>query len=207
MRLRPPPVALSLFSTVFIAAVLLMAAAGCGSGAPAATINPSTGIEWVSDGVVTEGEYASTLAVSPNFTLWWNSDGDYLYMAMRGAGEYNPGYVAVGFLPQNWTPEMQKLNADAVIGWVAAGQAYAVDVMFTGGLGPHPADGKNNVEMVSGSVSGNATTIEFRRKLSTGDILDQKLERGRNLIMWAIGANASDNGAHPERGYAEIEIK
>jgi hypothetical protein len=115
--------------------------------------------------------------------------------------------VALGFLPQDWTPAIQKKDTDAIIGFVVGGKATVVDTFITGLIGPHPADGKNDIEQASGSIEGTSTIIEFKRKLDTGDSRDQALEKGINKIMWAVGYDPTDNGAHASRGYSEIDIK
>ncbi|KTB47709.1 DOMON domain-containing protein [Dehalogenimonas alkenigignens] len=188
--------------------LILAAASGC-SDKTAATFQSPQGVAWTSDGRVTPGEYENHLVLSEFFTLNWNSDGKYIYVAMEGTSPYSPGYVALGFTPADWTAEMKKTGSDMIIGFVAGGVAYATDAMSIDKLTPHPADDRNDVEQLSGSVTGNTTIIEFCRKLDTGDSKDQKLEIGLNRIMWAVGFNPTDSGAHPAggRGYAEIEIK
>ncbi len=203
-----PPRALA--RTTAASALLILsalAAAGCSDPPPENFIAPD-GILWTSDGVITEGEYQASKIVSDNFQLYWNCDGSYVYMAMKGTSPYSSGYVAIGFLDEDWIPEWKKQHTDMIIGFYANGQAYATDAWCEESIVPHPADDKNNVEKVSGSVSGNTTTIEFRRKLNTGDSKDQKLEMGVNQIMWAVGFSPTDSGAHPGdgRGYSEIDL-
>ncbi|XUX00178.1 MAG: DOMON domain-containing protein [Dehalogenimonas sp.] len=190
---------------IILSLVLFTACGGVG-GTPSGTTN-SSGVTWKSDGVVSEGEYTSTKIISDTFTLWWNTDSTYIYIAMQGTSPINAGYVGLGFLPPNWTPSMQKMNTDAIIGFVAGGKATVVDTFITGAIGPHPNDGKNDVEQSSGSVNGNTTVIEFKRKLNTGDNRDQPLVKGTNKIMWAVGFEPEENGAHAARGYSEIEIQ
>ncbi len=187
--------------------ILSIIDAGCGNESPPAQTTNSSGITWKSDGTVTPGEYQSTKVIDNNFTIWWNSDSTYLYVAMKGTSPVTAGYVAIGFLPQDWTPSMQKKDTDAIIGFVAGGKATVVDTFITGLIGPHPADGKNDIEQASGSIEGTSTILEFKRKLDTGDSRDQQLEKGANKIMWAVGYDPTDNGAHSSRGYNEIDIK
>ena len=186
--------------------VLILAITACSLDSPPPT-NTTTDVIWRSDGVVTEGEYQSSKVISDTFSIWWNTDSTNLYMAMKGTSPLGPGFVSIGFLPPDWVPEKQKLNTDAIIGFVSEGKAYAIDVFIIGLIGPHPADSSNDVNQVSGTVDGNTTIIEFQRKLNTGDDNDQPLEKGLNKIMWAIGYASSDLSAHPERGYSEIELK
>ncbi|PPD57395.1 DOMON domain-containing protein [Dehalogenimonas etheniformans] len=184
----------------------LFTACGGTDGTPSGTTN-SSGVTWKSDGVVSEGEYTSTKIISDTFTLWWNTDSTYIYIAMEGTSPISAGYVGLGFLPSNWTPSMQKMNTDAIIGFVVAGKATVVDTFITGVIGPHPNDSKNDVEQSSGSINGNTTLIEFKRKLNTGDNRDQTIIKGTNKIMWAVGFDPEENGAHAARGYSEIEIQ
>ena len=178
---------------------------GCDDG-DAIPTNP-IGVGWKSDGIISEGEYASSKVISENYTLWWNSDSTYIYIGMRATSPTVAGYIGIGFLPQDWTPAMQKMDADAVIAFVVEGKAYAYDTMMTGPIGPHPVDSSNDVDELSGSVEGITTTIEFRRKLNTGDKNDQVLEKGINGIMWAVGFNPTAFGGHSEDGYSEIVIE
>jgi hypothetical protein len=204
VRSHTPKLAIGILSMLLCGSFL----SGCGGngGTPSDTTN-SSGVSWKSDGIVSEGEYKSTKVISDTFTLWWNSDSNYIYFAMQGVSPITAGYVGLGFLPANWTSTMQKLNTDAIIGFVAGGKATVVDTFITGVIGPHPTDGKNDVEQASGSVNGNTTVIEFKRKLNTGDSRDQPLIKGINKIMWAVGFDPEENGAHAARGYSEIEIQ
>lgn len=204
VKRHPATPAIGILS-ILLCGVFLTACGG--NGGTSSTPTNSNGVTWKSDGTVSEGEYQSTKVIRDTFTLSWNTDSNYIYIAMQGTSPITAGYVGLGFLPANWTAAVQKMNTDAIIGFVVGGKATVVDTFITGAIGPHPNDSKNDVEQASGSVTGNTTIIEFKRKLNTGDSRDQPLVKGINKIMWAVGFDPEENGAHAARGYSEIEIQ
>ncbi len=130
-------------------------------------------VVWKPDGVVSKGEYDQELELAEGrFKVYWKTDGEYLYMALVGKTK---GWVAIGFEP---TKRMK--DADMVIGWVKDGKATVIDAYSTGETGPHPPDeklgGRNDILSYGGSEKSGVTTIEFKRKLSTGDKYDKDLK-------------------------------
>ena len=84
------------------------------------------------------------------------------------------------------------------------------DTFSTSSTGPHPADkelgGSNDILESAGMEQGGFTSIEFKRKLDTGDKYDLPLQPGANKIMWAFGSGDSLGSRHAVRGYGELQL-
>jgi hypothetical protein len=164
------------------------------------------GVDFIADGIIAENEYthSASFGGENEFTLYWKSDSDNIYMAMQAAAA---GWISVGFQPQ---PEDRKDGADMVLGWVADGETFIFDLYSTGTFGPHPLDtnldGTDDILEFGGSESGSVTTIEFKRRLNTGDGNDERIVAGTNLIIWAFGPNDDLFKGHDGDGYGEIEV-
>ena len=157
---------------------------------------------WTPDGKIEEGEYSNHVNLG-KMEIYWRTDGEYLYMALKGATK---GWVAIGFGP---TQAMK--DADMVIGWVKDGKATVVDAYSTGVYGPHPPDtklGGTNDILAFGGSEGEYTIIEFKRKLNTGDKYDKVLEPGKTInIIWAMADQDVFTQKHNvAKGKAEIKI-
>lgn len=145
-------------------------------------------VEWKPDGVVVENntstEYSHKLDFADGkLVIYWRNDDEYLYMALEGQTN---GWVAVGFGP---TTGMK--DADMVFGWVKDGDVTLLDLYSTGVTGPHPRDtdlgGTSDILDYGGMEDNGSTTIEFKRKLDTGDDYDKAFSRGQTVkIIWAL---------------------
>ncbi|MBM3133311.1 MAG: hypothetical protein FJZ95_09830, partial [Chloroflexi bacterium] len=165
---------------------------------PTATTAPA---DWSADGIITEGEYAGSESRGA-YAVFWRSDGQYIYVGMRAQTD---GFVAVAIQPGS-----RMKNADIVFGFVKDGRPEVYDLFSTGAFGPHPQDtelgGTNDILEFGGSEGDGVTTIEFKRKLSTGDERDNGLSPGVNQILWSYGSDDSLTQRHTNRGYGEITL-
>jgi hypothetical protein len=164
---------------------------------PAATKN-----SWTADGIISPGEYTKTKAYS-DYEISWSNDATYVYIGMKAK---TPGWVAVGF-----GAESMMKNADIVMGYVADGKAQVDDDFSTGEFGPHPVDtqlgGTSDIIESAVKVDNGYTTVEFKRKLDTGDKYDKPLVKGTNKIIWAYGSEPKATLKHMARGSGEIDIQ
>lgn len=206
---------LAMAGLLLLSAMLTVAGASCsaspeptslgGNGAP----QPQPGSEpqptaspakWVADGIVSPGEYANELT-NGTHRLFWNSTEETIRVALQATTK---GWVAVGFQPGS-----RMKNADIILGMVVDGDVVVLDSYSTGDFGPHPADvdqgGTNDLLVVGGSEVDSVTTIEFERKLDTGDSRDVVLQRGSAMkVIWAYGSSDEERMQHSTRGYGEI---
>ncbi|MGA1821644.1 MAG: cytochrome and DOMON domain-containing protein [Thermoplasmatota archaeon] len=153
------------------------------------------GLEPTLDGIVTTGEYsATTVYDGGSFVLHWRISGDSVRIAMVGK---TTGYVGIGF-----DPGQRMEGADMIIGWVeSTGDVKIFDAYSEGPTGPHPTDeskgGTDDITAFGGTQAGGVTTIEFVRKLSTGDQWDKDIPTDGNVdIIWALGGSDSFSAAH-----------
>jgi len=178
------------------------AAATVHAGGP---LSNGTGtVEWVPDGVISEGEYTKNLSLSNGrYVVYWKNDAEYLYMALAGLTN---GFVAIGFEP---TQAMK--DADMVMGWVSNGNATVLDLYSTGVYGPHPPDedlgGRDDILEFGGAESNNRTVIEFKRRMDTGDRFDKAFQPEQTVnIIWSMSATDSLEVRHNIRGVSMIDL-
>jgi hypothetical protein len=169
--------------------------------APAPPVTPAGGVAWAADSVITPGEYQKNKSFG-DFELSWTADDQYLYMGMRAK---TPGWVAVGF-----DPGLMMQDADIVEGYVKDGKLSIADMYSTSQFGPHPPDtqqgGTDDILASGGKLDNGYTTIEFKRKLDTGDKYDKPLHSGLNKIIWAYGSDPQFFIKHMARGSGEIDL-
>ncbi|MFA5078762.1 MAG: DOMON domain-containing protein [Dehalococcoidia bacterium] len=161
----------------------------------------SDNVGWASDGVITAGEYRNSRPFD-GYDLWWTSDDTYIYIGMKAKTQ---GWVAVGF-----DPESMMKDADIVQGFVKDGALSIADQYSTGQFGPHKPDveqgGTDDILASGGKSDGGFTTIEFKRKLDTGDRFDKVLGKGTHKVIWAYGSDPQFTLKHASRGSAEIDL-
>jgi outer membrane protein assembly factor BamB len=165
---------------------------------------PSPSVLPTIDGVIGAGEYASSrMYDSGNYELWWTADGDDLYLAMKAK---TTGFVGIGI-----QPGQAMKDADIILGFVADGDTELADTFSAGMFGPHPDDttlgGSDDISTFAGTEMDGFTTIEFVRKLVTGDSNDNPVATGTNQIIWAYGRGDNLQIVHATRGYGEIVIE
>ena len=153
------------------------------------------------DGIATPGEYAG-LNKYGDFSIEWSADQEYIYIYVKAK---TTGFVGIGFQGGS-----RMLNADIVIGYVHDGKITIEDAFSTGSNGPHPSDkelgGTNDILEFAGIEKDGFTSIEFKRKLITGDKYDVPMNKGVNIIIWAFGSADSLQMQHVVRGYGEINL-
>lgn len=169
--------------------------------APASTSTPPAKTAWSADGVIEPGEYSGTQNYA-GYEIHWTSDGQYIYIAMKA---HTTGWVAVGLQPGTTMK-----GADIILAFVTDGKTTVYDMFSTGDFGPHPQDtelgGTNDILEFGGKEEGGYTTIEFKRKLNTGDKYDIPFVKGANQIMWAYGSDDQPTQKHISRGLGEINL-
>lgn len=137
-----------------------------------------------------------------DYEIHWRSDDQYVYMGIKAK---TSGFVAMAVQPGS-----RMKDADMVFGFVKNGETTVYDLFSTGDFGPHPPDtelgGTNDILEFAGSEQGGFTTIEFKRKLVTGDKYDNPLSKGANKIIWSYGSTDELNRKHTNRGYGEINL-
>jgi len=157
-------------------------------------------VDWTADGVLTDDEYLGEM-VYDDYEVRWRSDDQYVYIGQRARAA---GYVALGIQPGS-----RMKDADMIIGFLDDGQAVVWDCFSTGTFGPHSPDvelgGNDDILDYGGGEADGYLTIEFQRRLDTGDELDIPLVPGANTIIWAYG-NSALPAKHTARGYGEITI-
>jgi len=90
------------------------------------------GVDFIADDIITEFEYTNSASFGDDneFTLYWNSDSSYIYMAMQATAT---GWISIGFQPKL---EDRKDGADMIIGWVADGETFIFDLYSTAPSAP-----------------------------------------------------------------------
>lgn len=169
---------------------------------PAQAAGPVGAIEWDADGVISADEYQQSKTYG-DFNISWSSDAEYVYIGMSAK---TAGWVAIGF-----GAETLMKNADIIEGAVTGGKLTVADMFSTGEFGPHPPDlqsgGTDDILASAGKAENGYTTIEFKRKLDTGDRFDKPLGKGINKIIWAYSNEPVLTIKHSSRGTGEIELK
>ncbi len=164
--------------------------------------------EWKPDGVVGENEYArSMVLVGPSrqgytggeMQISWKNDQEYLYMALNATAN---GWLSIGFDPLEWMK-----NSDMILGSVQGSKATVLDEYCTGNYGPHIEDtllgGTNDILESGGSRVAGRTTIEFKRKLNTGDRFDKAFLPDQTIsVIWA-SSQGSDASIKHDVAYGE----
>jgi hypothetical protein len=183
----------SILTCLALVALLLVPATSFGQGGPEV------------DGEVLEGEYPLSATMGDgHFELFWFIEGDTIQMAVRAQAT---GYVALGI-----DPESRMKGADMIIGWrTPSGDWEVHDTYALGETGPHPDDtdegGTFDLNEYEVRESGGVTTMEFTRKLSTGDDLDKEIPTtGEVKFLWATSDDDEFSQYHGRRGTAIIDI-
>ena len=172
--------------TLAIVALLLapVPSAVLGQGRPAA------------DGKIGADEYAKTFKHDASgMVVRWSIVGDTLYLGIQAESE---GWVGVGFLADK---TRSKQGADQYIFTLHDGKPAALDLYQPGPVGrPVPdeeAGGKNSILQSAVAQQGNTWTVEFARKLRTGEKTDVEIVPGKKMhLLLAVGASDDWNRAH-----------
>ncbi len=157
------------------------------------------------DGKVAAGEYAKSLKHEKSgLTLSWSIVGDTIYIALQ---EENEGWIGLGMLAEK---EDKKKGADSYLFTMDAGKLVAMDMTQIKRTGRPALDteegGKDSILQVAGGASGKTWTVEFSRKLKTGDTTDMDITAGKKFfLMIAEGPEMSFKEEHKktQRWYVE----
>ncbi|MFX0170717.1 MAG: DOMON domain-containing protein [Candidatus Hodarchaeota archaeon] len=159
----------------------------------------------VLDGIINLDEYSkSTSFDTGNFILYWQIEDEIIYLGFIGTTD---GWVTIGIEP---TESM--LDADMIFGWVNSDNTVGIlDCFSTGKYGPHPPDtelgGTNDILAYNGSEDAGKTTIEFSRKLATGDQYDKEIPAiGEVNIIWALGPSDNYLDKHTRKGVGTMSM-
>ena len=191
-------VGLSLLLTVFSAPLSVY------SDKNAAPQRSQTGTRADLDGVVEDGEYTNEASFGGgDFTVYWLIEGGNITMAISGK---TTGWVTIGF-----DPSSAMKDADMVFGWVSGGTPDTSDQYSVGTFGPHSPDtslgGTDDIIDYSGTEAGGVTTMEFKRKLDTGDTYDNIIpSTGTMNIIWALGATDTITVKHVQKGSGTLDM-
>lgn len=109
----------------------------------------------------------------------WSIDGDSIYIGLRAPTK---GWLAIG-----WDPTGPiKGDGDILIGYIRGKELYPQDY-FANTYVTHGNDvslgGRDDVLEASGSEDETSTTIEFRRRLETGDRFDRPITNGVHTVQ------------------------
>ncbi|MBU7004469.1 MAG: hypothetical protein HXS50_02795 [Theionarchaea archaeon] len=166
-------------------------------------IAPVTGLPSI-DGVVSQGEYDSSISFGGgNLLVFWSISGDEFYLAMKGETK---GWVSIGI-----EPSVEMFEADMIFGYVSGDSVTVIDAYSIGFTGPHPPDteqgGTNDILSSAGSESNGITTIEVKRKLSTGDRYDKDIPKSGNVkIIWGMASSDSSTKKHSMEGSGTLSV-
>ena len=157
------------------------------------------------DGKVNAGEYAKTLKHEKSgVTLSWSIVGDTIYIAMQVE---SPGWIGIGMLAEK---DDKKLGADSYIFTMDGGKFTAMDMTQIKRTGKPAEDtdegGKNSILQSAGTYVNKVWTVEFSRKLKTGEATDMDITAGKKFfLMLAEGPEMSLKEEHKksERWYIE----
>jgi hypothetical protein len=148
------------------------------------------------DGRIGEREYARTLRhEASGMTLYWSIVGDTVYMGLRGDSD---GWIGIGLMDEKTN---RKAGADKYTFTMENGRLVAYDLFQVAPVGAPVRDedrgGRNSVAAFAGSRSGRTWTVEFSRKLRTGDPTDVEIRAGRPVILiLAVGPDMNWRRAH-----------
>jgi hypothetical protein len=186
-----------------------------GDGGPPLPPVDTGPVEWAADGEIKVGEYDNSKQFGNSYTLFWNSDSEYIYVGIQAATN---GWVAVGLQPDI----RSNTNVDLILGYVGSFEdIYIYDLFNAEYPGLNPQDvvigGSNDILLAAGTEGMDVevsedeggpvyTTIEFMRKLNTGDQYDQIFYSGPNTIVWAYGKEDSRDTIPFEQGYGVMEV-
>ncbi|MFQ6033972.1 MAG: DOMON domain-containing protein [Candidatus Bipolaricaulia bacterium] len=195
---------LPLISLVLAAlgALLLALDFGLRHTSPTSTPAATAGGSPTLDGQIAEGEYAHRYHdETTGIDLYWTVLGDQIYFGLRSPGS---GWVALALSPSG--PVMQ--GGDIIIGYLSDGlhiqDEYADSPMS------HKADtelgGQDDILEAAGSTDDGGTTIEFRRKLDTGDRYDQPITEGEEEVQLAYSDSADFASYHSKRAIVTLQF-
>ena len=177
---------------------------GCSNSKPAQSLSKSQvpEVSWQSDGSITPKEY-SHQQVLGDLVVYSRLAGDHACFGLQAPTK---GWIALGL-----GSEGKMKNADILIFTLRNGKVEGEDSFSSSPSGPHPADlsqgGTNDILELTGSEKDGVMTVEFKRKLRTGDPYDKDLHPGNNTIIWALGSNFEFASRHLQQGTGTLALE
>jgi hypothetical protein len=126
-------------------------------------------------------------------------------MALKGE---TSGWISIGFEPTQWMKD-----SDIIMGAVDGNNVIVLDKYSTNNYGPHVPDvelgGTDDILDFGGREDNGYTTIEFKRKMDTGDQYDKAFTVGQRVsIIWSTADTDSIEVKHNvARGEAILELE
>jgi hypothetical protein len=184
-----------LLGLVFTAVVLTLGA--CSRQSPTSSEESVSKTLPKVDGTIGPDEYEHWYHIDQvNMDLYWTIHGDRIYFGLRSAAQ---GWLAVGFDPDG--PAMQ--GADIVFGSVD-GDTVVINDEYAPTLSSHVKDvdlgGRDDLIQRAGREDDQGTTLEWVRRLLTGDSKDRSITAGKHLVMLAYSDSDDPTGYHGEAG-------
>ncbi|PMQ02046.1 MAG: dopamine beta hydroxylase [Dictyoglomus sp. NZ13-RE01] len=155
------------------------------------------------DGILSPNEYKNYASFSNGeYKIFWSIIDDGVYILITALTK---GWIALGI-----NPGVKAGEADYILGYVKDKEVKVVDYWAPAKHVDHVPDvklgGKDDILEYAGVESGNYTTIEFRRKLVTGDKYDKEFPKTGTLkIVWALGPSDDLSTKHFKAGYGELK--
>jgi hypothetical protein len=189
-------VGLFLVVVVMVAVALLSACSRSNSVASAQKALPKV------DGIISPNEYEHHYhSDQVNIDLYWTIDRDQIFFGLHSTAQ---GWLAMGLDPDG--PAMK--GADIVFGYFQDGKAVINDE-YAPTISSHVRDidlgGTDDLFQRAGSRDPQGTTIEWVRKLLTGDRFDRSITAGNHLVMFAFSDTDDPTGYHGEAGKRRAE--
>ena len=177
---------------------------GCSNSKPAQSLSKSQApeVSWQSDGSINPKEYSHQQSFG-DLVVYSRLVGDHACLGLQAPAK---GWIALGF-----GSEGKMKNADILLFTLRNGKVEGEDSFSSSPRGPHPADlsqgGTNDILELTGSEKDGVMTVEFKRKLRTGDPYDKDLQPGNNTIIWALGSNFKIASRHLQQGTGTLVLE
>lgn len=189
-------------AAAFLGFSLFLVSCSSSPTAPNASQSQTPKTPWQSDGIIDEKEYSHKQTFG-DLTVFSRLEGEYACFGLQAPAK---GWIALGI-----GAEGKMKNADILIFTMRNGKVEGEDSFSPSPGGPHPTDlsqgGTNDLLDVTGGEKDGIFSVEFRRKLVTGDSWDKPLHPGNNAIIWALGSNFKVASRHLQQGSGTLTLE
>jgi hypothetical protein len=149
------------------------------------------------DGIIGPNEYEHHYhSDQVNMDLYWTIDRDQIFFGLHSDAQ---GWLGFGLDPDG--PAMQ--GADIVFGYFRDGRPIINDE-YAPTPGSHVKDtdlgGSDDLLQRAAGRNDQGTTIEWSRKLITGDPYDRSITPGKHVVMLAFSDSDDPTGYHGQAG-------
>lgn len=157
------------------------------------------------DGTIGAKEYANSMKIKDSgITLYWQVNGDTISFGLTTPAKIWSG---IGFNPTG----DKKDGADMYMFIMDNGKLVAQDMTMTKPKGEPKLDTKEGCksDILASAATQNASgmTIEFSRKLNTGDKCDSVLAAGKSAkVLFAVSDNPNVTKAHKKSDHWDMDI-